>query len=166
MSGTLMIAAAIVITIAAAVILLLKFTKRDLARQEAEMRSAFEQVVDEQKLTISDKDGNRNTIIAIDELKMLLLFIKYTGNTVTYELIPLTRVTDCIVKRKCPPNSPERKDDEYLTETHLSFKLINNATIDLPVYKESQDGLYERAHLDEMARRWQSKIKRTLIVQC
>lgn len=167
MSGTILIAIAMVGAIVLTVFLFIIHGKKQKAKKQAELRRTFKQAGEENGLLISYKEEHSNMILAIDELKMLLLFTRHDNEAVQNEIIPLERVTDCFVKKTGVKitNGGKGVAEEHVSAVHLSFKFMNAADADLLIYNEVHDGLFEKIPLTRLAENWQQRIKETLIVQ-
>lgn len=164
MTGTLPIAFALVGAIALIIFLFVIHSKRQKAKIQLQMQSLFDQAVQENGLLVSYKEAHPNMILAIDELKMLLLFTRHDNEKATSEVIPLAQVTDCFVKTtgriiKGSKGTPE----EHVDEVSLSFTFAGAADADVQIYKEAQHGLFEKIPMTRLAERWRQRIKDTII---
>jgi hypothetical protein len=159
MTGVYLIALAIVVTVALAALLFIVNTRRHAAGIKAQMRSALYELTQKNQLDINHKDEHPNMIIAVDELKMALLFIKYRNDTVYNEVISLAHVTACNLKGA---GNGTRSSAEN-SEVYLSFRFLDNTTTDLLMYKEAEDGMFEKLKLTELAGKWQAYVKKALI---
>jgi hypothetical protein len=167
MDATILIAIAIVAVIALVVLLVIIKSKQQAAKRKSEMQEVFDHMVAEEGLSISQKEILTNKILAIDELKMILLFV-HNLNGVQYDVIQLATINDCKVTRKgtrIVENTKSGKplSEEHISEIQLSLLLENRSVIDIPVYIEVYDGLLEKQNLTAVAEKWQDIIRKALI---
>jgi len=169
MNETYLMALVMVGSIVLIIFLFAMRAKQKAVRRKAALHHVFRQLTIDNSIVTCLIDEEPAFLIGIDESKMTLVFVRHSDDTVIKEIIALTAVTDCAVMRSgtrivSANKGRVRATEEHIDEIYLSLKLMDHNTINLPFYREREDGLYEKIRLSQLAEKWCTYVKKALLV--
>lgn len=105
-------------------------------RVRKEMETKIKQVVNKNKLNISESEIWGNTYIGIDTAQRKLIFLKLTASEILEQLVDLNTLKECHIMEK--RNSAKNKKSQLLEKLDLEILLKNSEPIRLNFYDIDQ----------------------------
>lgn len=157
------------LVIAVIVLLFVGAGRRQSRLRKAAIMNEYNRIVSESGLYISFKEELANKILAFDAAKRMLVFVSGHGE-LKYDLIDLSGVSHCTVRKAgsritLRHKSGKETTEEHISEVLLSFSYRDQTVAELPVYSEIHDGLMELLPLTAVAEQWQNRVQAFLTKQ-
>jgi hypothetical protein len=166
MIHTILFALGIIFLIAVAIALIALYGRMATRKKKAELTDLYNHIVFNHSLDITIQDRFTNRLIAVDEVKKILLYID-NSQALNVQLIKLKDVAHCkignsgieVIERKSQGRSAL---EDHSKDLSITIVLRNRSVIDLPIYNEMQDGPLQRSRLMDLAGTWVSRINTSI----
>lgn len=163
MNSILWIATSIVVALTLIVILFVRQGKKQAAIKKQKLMDALQDAIEEKRLNIEYQDILHNRIIALDIKKRMLAFVDWQNDIPHVTIIDIEGLNNCNLLRLGNKITEQTKSgkkisEEYVTELQLEF-ISKSGTVNLIMYSEMVDGILEKQVLNDVANKWQQRIK-------
>jgi hypothetical protein len=159
MFQSIIIAVAIIASLAAIVAVLKLIAKRQAQAKKDAMRQTYHALVAQNNLEPELVEVFRHRMFALDATQKQFLFIEEEGAK-DHRIVDLKAQRECRVMNSGHSISTTRKSGQTQTEEHINaislvFTSADGSQVAVPVYTEAQDGIEERQQLKAKASKWQ-----------
>ena len=166
MLHTLLIALAIIGSLAAVITLLIMITKRQGRQRNKQLQDAYLSQLAQHNLNPEFSQVFDHRILALDAGRGVFVFVQH-NEAQPAAVIDLSDISDCKlwkdgvqISRK-RGNRPEAVE-EYINAVGLSFARKSGVAMNIPVYTEMLDGIEQKNTLHKAAEQWHQRIKTAL----
>lgn len=163
MLHTLLIAAAVIGTITAFILLLVFVTKRETRLRKQKLKDAYKTLLAQHNLLPDYSKEYEHRILAIDTTRQIFAFVQ-EDEKLSSVVVDLNELSDFrlwkdavqLVNREKGRNTSV---EEHVNSVGISFIRRNGDTTNVPVYTEAMDGIEDKAPLSKEAEDWIQRIK-------
>jgi hypothetical protein len=127
-------------------------------------------IAKKRRLNFSNREGIGSNVLAVDEQKRKLIYLKNTPNTSSCLLIDLSTLDRCSVTKEynsIPAGYLENKKLSHFLKNillNLSFK-NNSKKIILPLYQAEKDNGEDVIQLEAKAKKWETIISKFKLIE-
>jgi hypothetical protein len=163
MLHTLLIAAALIGSIAAIAGLLIYITKRQSRIRNQRLKDDYKALLAQHHIHPQFSQVFEHRILALDTSQQVFAFVQH-DEALPSAVIHMAEVADCQLWKDGIQISHQRgkrgeRVEEYVSAIGLSFKRRSGVVINVPVYTEALDGIEERIALTKAADQWLQRLK-------
>jgi hypothetical protein len=166
MLHTLLIALAIIGSLAAIITLLIMMAKRQGRHRNKQLQDAYLAQLAQHNLNPEFSQVFDHRILALDTVRGVFVFVQQ-NEAQPFAVINLSDISDCKlwkdgvqISRK-RGNRPEAVE-EYISAVGLSFTRKSGVATNIPIYTEVLDGIEQKITLHKAAEQWVERITRAL----
>jgi hypothetical protein len=160
MNDTLVIASALAgLTLLSVLIPVLLVRRRRQRRKDA-LLALLQQVADEHRLSFDSIDPDGHRLLALDTRARQLYYASHAREERPSRLIDLSQVRACRLHQVTTRDQQTRKTgfEDHVLQISLCLEQRTGEVVELPIYHEAEDGVYELLRLRQLATQWQARL--------
>jgi hypothetical protein len=167
--STLVIAAAIVVSVAGIFLVLISIHNKHNREAMNKLLKHFSQLGIENDLSFSSQERFKNCILGLDGIHRKVLVVTREDAGFGSFIINLREVRNCSVKKIYGSinvgDLKKTKLEQYLERIVLHFELNNHSSVEIVFYKHFENHLLEVPELEQKAKQWDAILSKMQTVQ-
>lgn len=141
-------------SIALIVFALVYKAKKNTKQQRLRFEEHLARAAAQHHLSWTITDISRQRALAWSADKKILFFMDFPDERGRHHVIDMNHVAHCRLSEEWSTAVQGKKTERHVTGLKLVLFMQDKNTIELPLYREAEDGVLERARLSDKAAHW------------